>query len=262
MFKLYETACRSALNRSRIPGLDYCLNPYTGCSHGCIYCYASCMARFSGRREKWGSFVQVKTNFVEVLAAQLRRPKKGKVMLASVTDAYQAIERKYSLTRRCLELLTRSGLEASILTKSDLVLRDVELLKAMPHTEVGFTITTLDDKLAGVLEPGAPSTSRRLAALEKLAGAGIRTWVFVAPVIPGLTDAPEDLTAITKAATRAGAQEVDFDPLNFYPAAVSIIRELISRYWPRAKSAFDHACRHPAAYRQLLREIIKHSESC
>ncbi|GAF26935.1 DNA repair photolyase [Moorella thermoacetica Y72] len=261
VFKIYETACRSALNRSRIPGIDYCLNPYTGCSHRCIYCYASCMARFNGHQEKWGSFVQVKTNFIEVLAAQLRRPKKGKVMLASVTDAYQAIERKYGLTQRCLELLTASGLEVSILTKSDLVLRDAELLKAMP-AEVGFTITTLDDKLARLLEPGAPLPSRRLAALEKLARAGIRTWIFVAPVIPGLTDAPEDLAAITKAATRAGAQEVDFDPLNFYPAAVSGIRELISRYWPRAKSAFDHACRHPAAYRQLLKEIIKHSKSC
>ncbi|WP_406676615.1 SPL family radical SAM protein [Moorella sp. ACPs] len=252
MFKLYETACRSALNRSRIPGLDYCLNPYTGCSHGCIYCYASCMARFRGRRERWGAFVQVKTNFVEVLAAQLRRPKKGKVMLASVTDAYQAVERKYGLTRRCLELLTRSGLEVSILTKSDLVIRDAGFLKAMPAAEVGFTITTLNDRLARLLEPGAPSPSRRLAALEKLSAAGIKTWVFVAPVIPGLTDAPEDLAAITQAAARAGAQEVDFDPLNFYPAAVASIRELISRYWPRAKSVFEHACRDPAAYRQRL----------
>ncbi|KYH33328.1 SPL family radical SAM protein [Neomoorella mulderi] len=257
MFKLYETACRSALNRSRIPGMDYCLNPYTGCSHGCIYCYASCMARFSGCQEKWGFFVQVKTNFVEVLAAQLRRPKKGKVMLASVTDAYQAIERKYGLTRRCLELLTRSGLEVSILTKSDLVIRDVELLRAMPAAEVGFTITTLDDKLAGVLEPGAPSPSRRLAALEKLAGAGIKTWVFVAPVIPGLTDAPEDLAAITKAAGMAGAREVDFDPLNFYPGAVAGIKGLIARHWPRGKSAFDHACRDPVAYRQRLEGLIK-----
>ncbi|WP_258359639.1 SPL family radical SAM protein [Moorella sulfitireducens] len=256
MFKLYESTCRSALNPSRIPGISYCLNPYTGCSHGCIYCYAGCMARFRGRQEKWGTFVQVKTNFVEVLAGQLRRPKKGKVMLASVTDAYQVIESKYGLTRGCLELLSRSGLEVSILTKSDLVLRDAGFLKAMPAAEVGFTITTLDDRLARLLEPGAPPPSRRLAALEKLSAAGIKTWVFVAPVIPGLTDAPEDLAAITKAAAGAGAQEVDFDPLNFYPAAVSSIRELISRYWPEAKGAFEHACRDPRAYRQWLRRFI------
>ncbi|GAF25291.1 hypothetical protein MTCOM_20710 [Moorella thermoacetica] len=147
----------------------------------CIYCYASCMARFSNRQEKWGSFVQVKTNFTAVLASQLRRPKKGRVMLASVTDAYQAIEKKYSLTQSCLKLLTKNGLKVSILTKSDLVLRDTELLKSMPAAEVSFTITTLDEKLARMLEPGASSPSRRLAALESLAGAGIKTWVQLKP---------------------------------------------------------------------------------
>lgn len=257
MFKLYETACRSALNRSRIPGIDYCLNPYTGCSHGCIYCYASCMTRFSNRQEKWGSFVQVKTNFAAVLAGQLRRPKKGRVMLASVTDAYQAIEKKYGLTQSCLKLLTKSGLKVSILTKSDLVLRDAELLKAMPAAEVGFTITTLDENLARMLEPGAPSPSRRLAALEILAGAGIKTWVFVAPVIPGLTDAPENLAAIKKTASTAGALEVDFDPLNFYPTAVAALKGFIARYRPQGRDTFDRACRDPFAYRQRLRGLIK-----
>jgi DNA repair photolyase len=215
------------------------------------------MTRFSGFQDKWGSFVQVKTNFIEVLAGQLRRPKQGRVMLASVTDAYQTIEGKYGLTRRCLELLTLSRLKASILTKSDLVLRDAELLKAMPGAEVGFTITTLDDKLARLLEPGAPSPSQRLATLEKLARAGIRTWVFVAPVLPGITDDLGDLKAITKAARMAGAQEVDFDPLNFYPTAVAGIKSFIARYRPRSKTAFYHACRDPVAYRQQLKEIIK-----
>ncbi|GFN23911.1 SPL family radical SAM protein [Thermanaeromonas sp. C210] len=257
MLKLYETSCQSALNRSRIPGMDYCLNPYTGCSHGCIYCYASCMTRFCGGREKWGSFVGVKRNFVEVLARQLRRPKTGSVMLASVTDAYQPIEKKYGLTRSCLELLTRSRLQVSILTKSDLVIRDIDLLRTMPSAEVGFTITTLNDRLAGLLEPGASPPSRRLKALEKLAGSGIKTWVFVAPVIPGLTDVPENLASLIKAARAAGALEVDFDPLNFYPSAVAGIRHLMARYWPGSRTAFEHACRDPAAYRQRLRALIR-----
>lgn len=257
MFKLYETVCRSALNRSRIPGIDYCLNPYTGCSHGCIYCYASCMARFNSRGEKWGSIVQVKTNFEAVLASQLKRPKKGTVMLASVTDAYQAIEKKYGLTQSCLQLLRESGLAVSILTKSDLVLRDTGLLKAMPAAAVGFTITTLDEKLARMLEPGAPSPARRLAALESLARAGIKTWVFVAPVIPGLTDAPENLAAITKTAGNAGALEVDFDPLNFYPTAVAALKGFIARYRPRVLSTFEGACREPRAYRQRLRGLAR-----
>ncbi|MBE3582296.1 MAG: radical SAM protein [Thermoanaerobacteraceae bacterium] len=257
MVKLYETSCQSALNRSRIPGMDYCLNPYTGCSHGCLYCYASCMTRFTGVREEWGSFVGVKRNFVEVLARQLRRPKTGTVMLASVTDAYQPIEKKYGLTRSCLELLTRSRLQVSILTKSDLVIRDIDLLRTMPSAEVGFTITTLNDRLAGLLEPGASPPSRRLKALEKLAGSGVKTWVFVAPVIPGLTDSPEHLLSLAKAARASGALEVDFDPLNFYAPAVARLRGLMARYHPRGITAFEQACRDPSAYQQRLRALTR-----
>ncbi|MEW8959668.1 MAG: radical SAM protein [Moorella sp. (in: firmicutes)] len=255
MFKLYETTCSSALNRSRIPGIDYCLNPYTGCSHGCVYCYAACMARFRGRDERWGSFVEVKTNFLEVLAGQLRRPKGGRVMLSSVTDAYQVIERKYRLTRRCLELLSRSNLAVSILTKSDIIVDDLDLLRAMPAVSVGFTITTLDDGLARQLEPGAPPPSRRLAALKKLASSGIKTWVFVAPVIPGLNDAPEELAALARKALGAGAREVEFDPMNFYPAAVAGVKKTIARYRPQGLAAFAGACSDPVAYRQKLYRI-------
>lgn len=249
MFKLYETTCRSALNRSKIPGMDYCLNPYTGCSHGCIYCYASCVIRFKGIKERWGSFVLVKTNFIVRLEAQLKRPKQGVVMLSSVTDPYQIVERRYGLTRSCLRLLAATGLKPSILTKSDLVTRDLDLLREIPGAEVGFTITTIDDRLARLLEPGAPPPSRRLAALEKLAAAGIPTWVFVAPVIPGLTDAPEDLEAVVKEAKRAGAGEVHFDPLNFYPSAVANLKSLLDKHWPHLKTTFENAARIPNAFK-------------
>lgn len=248
--------CRSALNRSGIPGMDYCLNPYSGCAHGCLYCYASFMRRFLNVEQRWGSFVQVKNNFPERLAAELRRPKHGRVMLASVTDAYQPVEKRFGLTRSCLELLTRSELEVGILTKSDLVVRDLDLLARLPNVRVGFTLTVADDGLARLLEPGAPPPSRRLAAMAALARAGVRTWAFIAPVIPGLGDTAENLRSLLRAAKAAGAREVHFDPLNFYPTAVANLERVFSRHFPRRLGAWHAACRNPAAYRKRLARVI------
>lgn len=249
-------SCRTALTRSGIPGMDYCLNPYTGCAHGCLYCYASFMKRFCGVDRRWGTFVQVKLNFPERLAAELRRPKRGKVILASVTDAYQPAEERFALTRASLEVLAHSKLEVAILTKSDLVMRDLDLLTSMPAVTVGFTLTVADDAAARLLEPGAPPTSRRLAALSALARAGVRTWVFIAPVIPGLGDTAENLASLLRAAYAAGAREVRFDPLNFYPSAVANLEWLFARRFPQRLGTFRLACRNPAAYRQRLKRLV------
>lgn len=250
-----EKECRTALNRCGIPGIDYCLNPYTGCSHGCLYCYASFMKKFCNISEDWGSFVQVKVNFAERLKASLKRKKQGCVTLSSVTDPYQSIERKYGITRSCLELLAGTDLSVNILTKSDLVLRDLNLLKKLPQVKVGMTITTLDPYTAKLLEPGAPSPERRLQALAQLAATGIKTWVFIAPVVPGIADTRENLTSILKKAAAAGIQEVNYDPLNFYPAAVSNLRAVIKKHWARQSSIFEAACREPYYYKQHLRSL-------
>lgn len=256
MFRVAETTCRTALNPSKIPGADWCLNPYRGCSHACVYCYAACLARKRGETQNWGSFVEARTNFVERLITQVRRPKQGTVLLSTVTDPYQVAEERYGLTARCLTVLALTDLGVSILTKSDLVLRDVAPLRALPRALVGFSITTVDDDLAALLEPGAPPPSNRLAALGELARAGIATWVFVAPVIPGLTDAPEDLAKVFRAARAAGAREVELDPFNFYPSAVSQVRELIDRWRPGHKAAFANACRDPGAFRRSVRQSL------
>ena len=124
--------CKSVLTRSRLPEVDYCINPYVGCLHGCIYCYARFMKRFTGHTEKWGKFIDVKINAPEVLEKELSRsPEKGTVLLGSVTDAYQPIERKYKITRAILEILLKHHFPISILTKSDLVVRDIDLLKKL-----------------------------------------------------------------------------------------------------------------------------------
>ncbi|MBN1945128.1 MAG: radical SAM protein [Bradymonadales bacterium] len=252
--------CSSALNRSGIPSVDWCINPYVGCAHACLYCYASFMTRFSGHTEPWGRFVDVKTNLVEVLVRQLRRKKSGTVVLSSATEAYQPIERETELTRRCLRALADSDLSVSILTKSDLVLRDLDIIKSFGgllgerRIEVGFSITTLDPKLARLLEPGAPSPALRLAALQTMAAAGIPTWVFVSPIIPGLTDSEVAMEQLVSEAGRRGAGQVMCDPLNFYSRAVHQLRSTLRRHAPGAVEAFEQAQRHQEEWKSRVIE--------
>jgi DNA repair photolyase len=241
--------------------MDWCLNPYVGCGHACVYCYASFMKRFTGHEEEWGAFVEAKQDVAGALARQVRRPRRGVVMVATVTDAYQAAERDVRATRACLEVLASTGMTVSILTKSDLVTRDIDVLRSFadilgePRVRVGFSISTLDDGLAARLEPCAPPPSRRIAALAALAEAGVPTWVFVAPVIPGLTDAPESVAAVARSARQRGAAEVQVDPLNFYPTAVSRLLRLV-RGLP-AEQAFRAAAAVPAAWRERTARVLE-----
>jgi DNA repair photolyase len=255
--RILQKECRTALSRCAIPGMDYCLNPYTGCTHACVYCYASFMKRFCGIEDRWGSFVQVKINFADRLASQLRRARPGIVILSSVTDPYQPVEQQYQLTGSCLRLLADSGMSVSILTKSDLVLRDLPLLKQLPGVEVGFTITTADSEVARFLEPGAPGPERRFAALAALAEAGIDTWIFIAPVIPGIGDTEANLASILMKAVKAGVREVNYDSLNFYPTAVSNLNALFQKSWPKLRPVFRAACADPGAYQDRLRLLAE-----
>ena len=191
MLTIKETQAKSILNKSQI--FDYCVNPYTGCQVNCRYCYARLfMKRYSGHKEPWGEFVDVKINAPEVLRKQLQRAKRGTVWISSVCDPYQTLEAKYELTRRCLKELLEKQFPVNIQTKSKLVLRDMDLLKDFKEIEVGFTITTNDEKIARSFEPGAASVSDRMKALEKLHASGIRTFAFIGPLLPG---DPEKLVA-------------------------------------------------------------------
>ncbi|MDD1674820.1 MAG: radical SAM protein [Methanomicrobiales archaeon] len=252
-----EKTCRQALIPSGIPGMEHCLNPYTGCTHACAYCYARFMMRFARTHEPWGSFVHPKVNCPERLVTQLRRMKPRKVMISSVTDPYQPAEADYGLTRSCLLLLVETGCTISILTKSALVIRDSDILKKCPCCEVGFSITTLDDRIAAIIEPGASLPSERIAVLRELGEAGIRTWVFIAPVLPGITDSEEMFVTIVRAARAAGAQRIACDPLSFYPAVVSGMREVLTRDLPEFREAFEAAVRDPGGYCSRLRFLAR-----
>jgi len=141
-----EITCKSILTKSGIPVVDYAINPYVGCEHGCVYCYAVFMKRFTGHREEWGQFVDVRVNAPQVLARQLKRARPGNVSLGTVTDVYQPLERRFKLTRDCLQALALyDDFPTTVVTKSALVLRDLDVLCEMKDVEVAFTITTLDE---------------------------------------------------------------------------------------------------------------------
>ncbi len=145
-----EITVKAALVRSKITGVDYVINPYLGCAHGCRYCYAVFMRRYSRHHSAaaWGSFVEVKINLPDILEAELRRKKQpGRALLASVCDPYQPVEARYRLTRGCLKILQEYGWGADILTRSPLVTRDLDILKEMPEVSVGFSIPTDDDRV-------------------------------------------------------------------------------------------------------------------
>jgi DNA repair photolyase len=179
-----EIEAKSILSKSGIPGADYCINPYTGCSHGCRYCYASFMKRFTNHTEPWGSFIDVKINAPYILRKQLKRIRKGTIIISSVTDPYQPVESRYKITRKCLEELLPYQISVDILTKSPLVLRDIDIMKNFKDIEVGVTITTSDEGIRKLFEPHTPSIEARVHALQKLHLSGLRTYVFIGPVLP------------------------------------------------------------------------------
>jgi DNA repair photolyase len=218
MLAVKETQAKSILNKSQI--FDYCVNPYTGCQVNCRYCYARLfMKRYSGHKEPWGEFVDVKINAPEVLRKQLQRAKRGTAWISSVCDPYQPLEAKYELTRRCLKELLEKQFPVNIQTKSKLVLRDLNLLEDFKEIEVGFTITTNDEKIAGFFEPGAASVADRMKALERIHSSGIKTFAFIGPLLPG---DPEKLVADLD----GSVDRVFIDRMNYLSQIKSFYRQL------------------------------------
>jgi DNA repair photolyase len=179
-----EIRAKSILNKSKI--FDYCLNPYTGCQTNCRYCYARLfMRRYSGHPEPWGEFVDVKVNAPALLRKQLEKAKKGTVWISSVCDPYQPLEAKYKLTRLCLKELLEKQFPVNVQTKSKLALRDMDLFVQFEVLDVGFTIATDDEKVARLFEPMASPIRDRIDALGRMHDAGIRTFAFIGPLLPG-----------------------------------------------------------------------------
>jgi len=177
-----EMYAKSILSKSRV--FDYTVNPYVGCEHGCTYCYARFMKRFTAHREEWGEFVDAKINAPALLQREIKKKRVGKVWISGVCDPYQPLEKKYELSKSCLEILLKHGWPVTIQTKSPLVLRDIELLRKSNEIEVGLTITTADENVRKIFEPNSPTIKERIETLEKLHSAGVKTFAMIAPLLP------------------------------------------------------------------------------
>jgi DNA repair photolyase len=254
---VFTFRCKSLLSKSRIPSLDYAVNPYFGCEHACLYCYATFMLKFREAPGPWGSFVGIKENAPDVLAREVARRKPGNVMFGSVCDAYQPVEARSGVTRACLRAFVGArGFDVGVLTKSDLVVRDVDVLKSLESPRVGFSVTTLDDGLASVFEPGAPSPRSRLEAMRELARAGIPVWGFLGPVLPTFSDSEETLRAILGAMRDAGAGHALVDTLNLYPAVRGRVLPLIARRFPDRLAVYEAYRADPGSYAAELAKRV------
>lgn len=254
--RIKEIKTKTILTKSKLPEADYCVNPYIGCAHGCIYCYARFMKRFTGHNsEEWGKFIDVKVNSVELIEKQLsKKPQKGTILLGSVTDAYQPIEHKYVLTRSIIEVILKYQYPLSILTKSDLVVRDIDILQKIIDCEVGLTITTLDEDKAKIIEPLATNPKRRLTALAKLKQAGIITYAFIGPILPGITDLPKFFAELSEKIDFVMAESLnpkfgDWDKFlkiiskNFPDLAPLYKAGFDKLYWDKIENTIKRLCR-------------------
>jgi DNA repair photolyase len=256
--------CRTALSKSKLPGLDYSLNPYFGCEHGCIYCYSRSVFQNEDVALNWGGFVKAKENVVEVLSRELTRKPRGIVGVSTVTDPYQPLESKLYLTRKCLQMLSSRGFPVSIQTKSNLILRDVDIIKPV-NFDVEVTITTMDYDLAKKLEPKASSPDARAQVVEEFAAKKVETRIFLGPIIPGFNDSEESVRKVVEVAKKTGSKLI-YDKLNLRrwvlesitpfmekekPELVKelpILLNFRSEYWRRVASMVEAVCSEKAVY--------------
>ena len=226
-----------AHNDSPDVGFEYSINPYRGCSHGCIYCYSRPTHEFLGFSAglDFESRILVKEDAPQLLRKELSAPRYKPVVLSisGVTDCYQPVERKLQVTRRCLEVLAELRNPCGMITKNHLITRDIDLLSQLAAHNAAvamLSVTTLDSDLSARMEPRTSSPRRRLAAVEALAKAGVPVGVMVAPIVPGLTD--HELPAILKAAADAGARFAGYVPLRLPLAVAPLFVDWLGRHYP------------------------------
>lgn len=198
--KLKEIQAKTILTKSSISEIDLYFNPYIGCSFACTYCLVKYMKSFSDHtQDKWGDFIDCKNNTIELLKKEIHKAKGKNVMVGSLTDVYQPIEKKYEIIRNSLEIFKNNNISTYILTKSDLVLRDIDILTNMPTAKIGMTIAISDEKIRKVLEPHASNTVNRLKALSLLGKGKCKTFAFIGPIIPELSNLDEIFLCLREA---------------------------------------------------------------
>ncbi len=247
--KINYKQAKSILTKSNIPGIDYVINPYIGCQHGCIYCYAEFMKRFTNHKgDKWGQFIDVKTyDFSKI------KPRKydGKsILLSSVTDPYLPLELKCQNTRKILEALMGTKASITILTKSKLVVRDIDIFKKFENIEVGVSISTLNERFSRLLEPVASRPQDRLQAVKELHDNGLETYIFISPFLPEITNYQEIINQST-----TFTDYYMFENLNFRPHNIPRIYRLIKEQYPNLLETYKQFREDPSRWNIIEADI-------
>ena len=241
-----EEACRTALNRVKGMPFAWSLNPYSGCVHRCTFCYVRAFERRADRPsdDRYGRSIRVKVNVAEVLARELGRASWARetVTVGAATDPYQPAEGRYRLTRACVEVFGRAATPFGIITRGPLIVRDVDVLaEAARRTavRVTFSVPTLDHEVWRTTEPGTAPPRQRLRALTQLVDAGIEANVGMAPILPGLSDRPEQLAEVVKAARAAGATGIWANLLYLAPGTKEHFLDALARDWPEQLERYE-----------------------
>lgn len=250
MVKIREIHTNNYISKTKLPVADYAINPYVGCAHKCMYCYAEFMRRFTGHpNEIWGDFVDVKLCHNEIKTEKLAG---RRIFIGSVTDPYMPCEAKYQITRSVLRQLIGCDAVIDIQTKSALVTRDIDILQQIPNLKVGFSICTLDDNFRKGVEPCAGRIEDRIKALEQLHAAGIRTYIFMSPMFPGITDFKSVIRRTGKS-----TDEYWFENLNLRAGYRTRVLNYIQEHYPKLMPLYDEIYRQKnmSYWEQLSLEI-------
>ncbi|MBA3787749.1 MAG: radical SAM protein [Actinobacteria bacterium] len=241
-----EEPCRSALNRVKGMPFEWSLNPYMGCAHRCTFCYVRAFELRAERPsdDRYGRSIRVKTNVAQVLARELARPSwRGEgIAIGAATDPYQPCEGRYRLTRACLEVLAAASNQFSLITRGPMIVRDLDVLQtasARAEVSIMFSVPTLDDEVWRTTEPGTAPPRQRLKALEELVAGGVKASVGMAPILPGLSDRPEQLAAVVEAARESGATSIWANLLHLRPGTREHFLAALSCDWPEELARYE-----------------------
>jgi DNA repair photolyase len=221
--KIQEISCKSALSISKLPGLNYSLNPYIGCMHQCKYCYAPSILRIS--KDEWEEIVKIKRNIPKILAHELKFKKPGTIGISTVTDPYQPLEKTYKIVKYCLEILSKYDFPICIQTKSDLIIRDKQLIEQCKDVEVMVSIGTLNDAHRKLFEPGSSSVKERLKILKTFSKSPIKTSVFFGPIYP--TISINEITSILDVFLEHEIDEIMIDYLHLKAGILTTLKQTI-----------------------------------
>ncbi|GAB7387827.1 Rv2578c family radical SAM protein [Bacillaceae bacterium] len=254
--KFENVQAKQVMNRVKAPGMPFAwsINPYRGCAHGCSFCYARATHTFLGMEadDAFQNHILLKVNAPEALDDQLRRALRrcggdpdalarqvGLVAIGTATDPYQPVEAKARLTRECLKVLAKYGIPVTLTTRSPLILRDRDILRELPVASVNISINTLKIDVWRNLEPASPHPRQRLEAVRRLAEEGLHAGIFLAPIVPFLTDGTQDLDALLAAAKRCGARFAMPSVMRLGPEAKAWYRQTVDKHYPHLQGKYE-----------------------